>query len=88
MLQLQNALLKLPWTVYSSKDQEIYISYMIAKEKLMFTKMKLICELEENHGVNLGVGYKIYHASATFVSFIAKKQKNCLLNSLSKIYFF
>ncbi len=31
---------------------------MIAKEKLAFTKMKPICELEERHGVDLGVGYK------------------------------
>ena len=50
--------------------------------------MKPICELEESHGVNLGVGYKNNHACATFVSFIAKEQKNCLLNSLSKIFFF
>ena len=28
----------------------------------MFTKIKPIFELEEIHGVNLGVGYKINHA--------------------------
>ena len=60
------------------------ISYMIAKEKLAFTKMKPICELEERHGVDLGVGYRRNHSLATFVSFIAKEQINCLLNSLSK----
>ena len=67
-----------------AKTKKFDISYMIAKEKLAFTKMKSIFE-EENHGVNLGVGYKNNHACATFVSFIAKEQKNCLLNSLSKI---
>ena len=34
------------------------------------------------------MGYKNNHACATFVSFIAKEQKNCLLNSLSKISLF
>ena len=64
------------------------MSYMIAKEKLAFTKMKPICELEESHSVNLGVGYKNNHACAMFVSFIAKEQKNCLLNFLSNNFFF
>ena len=61
---------------------------MIAKEKLACTKMKPICELEGSHGVNLGVGYKNNFACAMFISFIAKEQKNCLLNSLSKTCFF
>ena len=54
-----------------AKTTKFDISYMIAKEKLAFTKMKPICELEESHGVNLGVGYKNNCACATFVSFIA-----------------
>ena len=37
------------------------ISYVIAEEKLAFAKMKLICELQEEHGVDLGVGYKNNH---------------------------
>ena len=41
----------------------------------MFAKMKPICELEERHGVDLGVGYKNSHACVTFVSFIAKKKE-------------
>ena len=61
---------------------------MIAKEKLAFTKMKPICELEERHGVDLGAGYKNDHACATFISFIAKEQQEMLLNSLSKSHFF
>ena len=70
-----------------AKTKRFDISYMIAKEKLVFTKMKPIFE-EENHGVNLGVEYKNNHACDMFVSFIAKEQKNCLLNSLSKISVF
>ena len=69
------------------KTKKVDISYMIAKEKLAFTKMKTICELEESHGVNLRVGYKNNHACATFISFIAKEQKHCLPNSLSKTFF-
>ena len=47
-----------------AKTKKCEISYMIAKEA--FTKMKPICELEESHGVNLGVRYKNNHACATF----------------------
>ena len=56
-----------------AKTKKFDISYIIAKEKLAFTKMNPIWELEESCGVNLGVGYKINNACATFVSFIAKK---------------
>ncbi len=61
---------------------------MIAKEKLAFTKMKPICELEERHGVSLGAGYKNDHACATFVQFIAQEQQEVLLDALSKTKFF
>ena len=71
----------------TKKKFDIILSYMIAKEKLTFTKMKPICELEERHGVDLGAGYKNDHACATFISFIAKEQQEMLLNSLSKSHF-
>ena len=61
---------------------------MIAKEKLAFTKMKPICELEERHGVDLGAEYKNDDACATFISFIANEQQAILLNFLSKSHFF
>ena len=70
------------------KTKKFDISHMIAKERLALAKMKPICELEESHGVNLGVSYKNNHACAMFVGFIAKEQKNCLLNSPSKTSFF
>ena len=77
-------MLKLPWISLLKKrlNKKFDISYMIAKEKLAFTKMKSICELEEMHGVDLGAGYKNDHARATFISFIVKEQKKFfLLNS-------
>ena len=64
------------------------ISYMIAKEKMAFTKMKPICELEERHGVSLGAGYKNDHACASFVEFIAREQQEILLAELSRSKFF
>ena len=67
----------------SSSVKKFDISYMIAKEKLAFTKMKRICELEERHGVDLGAGYKNDHTCATF---IAKEQLE-ILHSLSKFHF-
>ena len=47
--------------------------------------MKSLCDLEERHGVNLGNGYKNYHACATFVKFIAKEQQHILLENLSAV---
>ena len=34
------------------------IAYTVAKEKLAFSKMESLYELEELHGVGLGPGYK------------------------------
>ena len=38
------------------------VAYFIAREKLAFAKMQPLCELEERHGVKLGLGYKNDHA--------------------------
>ena len=43
------------------------VAYMIAKENLPFTRMKAMCELEEQHGAELGQGYKNDQACATFI---------------------
>ena len=43
------------------------ILYVIAKEKLAFTKMKALCSLEERHGVDLGPGFRNDHACSTFI---------------------
>ena len=64
------------------------VAYLIAKEKLPFTKMASICELEERHGVGLGTGYKNDRACATFIDFIGRDLQNALLSELSKRKFF
>ena len=64
------------------------MAYLIAKEKLAFTKMAPICELEERHSVDLGVGYKNNRACATFTEFIGRDLQVALLSELSKCKFF
>ena len=49
------------------------IAYMIAKHNLAFTKIKPLCELEERHGVDLGLGFKNDQACATFVAYVYRK---------------
>ena len=64
------------------------VAYLIAKEKLAFTKMAPICELEERHSVDLGAGYKNDRACATFTEFIGRDLQVALLSELSKCKFF
>ena len=56
-------------------ERKFDIAYMIAREKMAFTKMK--------HRVSLGAGYKNDHACATFVKFIARELQEILSNALS-----
>ena len=63
------------------------IAYFTAKEKLAFTKMKPLCELEERHGIDLGARYKNDIACSTFVSYIAAEVWHNLLETLSKVNF-
>ena len=64
------------------------IAYLICKEGLAFTKMSALCELEEKHGVDLGVGYKNNQACAVFVDYIAWAQREALAAQLAKAKFF
>ena len=70
-------------------QRKFEVAYFIAREKLAFAKMQPLCELEERHGVKLGLGYKNDHACSTFVEFIARDlQQNQLaqINSRSKFF--
>ena len=40
---------------------------MITKEKLAFTKMKPICELEERHGADLGPEFQSINQSINII---------------------
>ena len=46
---------------------------------MAFTKMKLLCDLEERHGVDLGAQYKNDITCSTFVSYIAAEVQHNLL---------
>ena len=58
------------------------------KEKLSFTKMKPLCELEERYGADLGEKSKTDHKCAEFVGAIADDMKEHLLKALSSAKYF
>ena len=72
----------------ASLKRKFDVAYMIAKEKLAFTKMKPLCELEERHGVDLGQGYKNDRACSTFIEFVAREQREKLMAAISRSKFF
>ena len=55
---------------------------IIAQGNMAFTKMKVLCELEERHGVDLGRGYKNNRSCATYVDFIARDLQEQLMTAL------
>lgn len=50
--------------------------------------MKLLCDLEERHGVDIGGSYRNDHACATFVKFIALDLQQQLKRDISNSKFF
>ena len=64
------------------------IAYVLCKEGLAFKKMVPFCELEEKHGVDLGIGYKNKDACADFVKYIAQVKMKQLSAVLAKAKFF
>jgi hypothetical protein len=85
---IAKALLTMDQSTQVILKRKFDIAYFIAKEKLAFTKMKPLCDLEEHHGVELGPRYKNDDACAMFVNYTAKEQKHDLLETLSKVKFF
>ena len=75
-------------TTREQMKRKFDIAYTIAREALAFTKLKILCELEERHGVDLGHGYKNDRICAAFVEFIACDMKDQLMSSLSRSKFF
>ncbi|KAL5496447.1 hypothetical protein EMCRGX_G012730 [Ephydatia muelleri] len=63
------------------------IAYVLCKEGLAFRKKVPFCELEEKHGVDLGIGYKNRDACADFVKYIAQVQMDQLTTVLAKAKF-
>ena len=67
------------------KDQlrrKFLISFVIAKECLLFTKYPVLHELEEHRDVNLGLAYKARESASKFVHYIAESQRKNLHHSL------
>jgi hypothetical protein len=70
---IAKALLTMDQSTQVVLKRKFDIAYFIAKEKLAFTKMKPLCDLQERHGVELGARYKNGDACAIFVNYIAKE---------------
>ena len=64
------------------------VAYMIAKERIAFTKMNSLCQLQERHSVSLGECFKNDQACATFISFISQDLQGQLGESLHKAKFY
>lgn len=47
--------------------QKFKIAYLIAKESVVFKKMKPLCDIEEKDGVDIGTSYHNAHDCASFV---------------------
>lgn len=56
-------------------EKKFDISFVLAKEHIPFLKYKAIHELEERHGVDLGVAYKNRDSALNFVHYIAESQR-------------
>ena len=82
------ALNKMDTATIGATKLKFDIAYAIAKENMAFSKMPVICELQERHGVDLGSGYKNEKACATFVDYISLEQRQMLVKSLDKAKFF
>jgi hypothetical protein len=64
------------------------VAYVIAKESLAFSKMPVLVNMEERHGVDVGTKHKGDHACAEFVQFIAADLKEKLMSHVNSVKFF
>lgn len=60
----------------------------MAREQLAFRKYPRICELEAQHGVNLGSSYLHENAGKEFVHYIAESARQDMLSKIAKAKFF
>ena len=67
---------------------EISFKIMMVKENLAFKKMKPLCDMEERHGVEIGVSYRNDHGCASFVDSIASDFKEHLKQTMDKAKIF
>ena len=65
------------------------IAYFLCKENMHFAKMEVISQLEESHGVDVGLGYKNRQACSVFVEYsYSQRTKTKLSITLGKCKFF
>lgn len=85
---IAKALLTMDESSEAMPKRKFDIAYFIVKEKLAFTKMKPLCDLQEWHGVDIGVRHKNDNACATIVSYITGEQRHNPLKTLSRVKLF
>ncbi len=64
------------------------IAHFIATQKLAFTNYPVLCQLEEKHGVNVGISYVNQNAGKTFCHFIDESRIEELVENLSNAKLF
>ena len=85
---LARALYTLDASTKRTLEKKFNLAYFICKENMAFTKMAPLCELQAQHGVQLGTGYKNNQACSVFVEYIAKEQRIMLREQLKMAKFF
>ena len=85
---IARALSKLPDLEKSELRVKFDLAYLIAKEKLAFSKYPKLCELEARHGVSIGTSYTNEVVGKTFTYYIAKARKQELTEKLEHTRFF
>lgn len=82
------ALTKMDQATATKVGRKFEIAYLLCKEHMAFSKMEVVCQLEERHGVDLGTGRKNEKTCATFVDYIGQSLKEQLKLNLKNAIFF
>ena len=68
--------------------RQFEISFVLAKEHIPFLKYPAIHDLEERHGVDLGITYKNRDTARNFIHYIAESQRKHLYTTLASSHFY
>ena len=76
----------------SEKDKDLLrvkfdIAHFVATQQLSFTNYPVLCQLEKEHGVDVGMAYCNQNAEKTFCHFIAES-KRAELGGLKNLFSF
>ena len=80
-------------TQMSEKDKDMLrvkfdIAHFVATQQLSFTNYPVLCQLENKHGVDVGMAYCNQNTGKTFCHFIAESKRAELGGKIEKYIFF